>query len=154
MASRYSTLLQENPTQSKPVTPPSSQSAGEQNKEETHSPESTPQRPAKTQETVEPWKHTTTELRKHVPTEPINHGTVGLAKRFDLNRTPHVKYTLTFTESELEALDDAKILLRRRYDVRVSKTDIVRIGIHELLQDLEENGEESRVVRMLKRKRL
>jgi hypothetical protein len=69
---------------------------------------------------------------------------------FDLNQTPDCKYTLAFTEAELEALDDLKVNLRKIHGLKAPKIDIIRLALHHLLADYQAQGETSIVVAGMK----
>jgi hypothetical protein len=68
---------------------------------------------------------------------------------FDLNVKPYRKDSYLFTNEEFEALEDLKIELRRSYDVKVSKNDLARCAIGQLLADFRRNPGRSAVVREL-----
>src|SRR5260221_9588456 len=73
-------------------------------------------------------------------------------ERFVLDGTlpADIKHSFTFTQDELEAIEDLKIELRRQYDIKTTKTEIVRCGIWELLEDYRRHGEKSSVFQQLK----
>lgn len=106
----------------------------------------------------------TTGMTSTTPKEARNHGTVEPRKlsatsdstesaagfRFDATARADQKYTLAFTDQELEALEDVKIELRRRYDVRTTKTELVRCGLWDLIEDYGHHGEQSRLLQRLR----
>jgi hypothetical protein len=49
-------------------------------------------------------------------------------------------------------LEDAKIAITRRYDLAVTKNDLVRCAVHLLLEDFERHGEASTVLARLRRR--
>ena len=57
------------------------------------------------------------------------------AQRFDLKEEPLYKASYLFTQDELEALEDLKLELRREYDTKVTKNDLIRSALHLLLED-------------------
>jgi hypothetical protein len=73
-----------------------------------------------------------------------------LPARFDSSARADQKYTLAFTDEELEALEDLKLELRRRYDMKTTKTDLVRCGLWDLIEDFRRHGEQSRVLKRLR----
>ena len=60
------------------------------------------------------------------------------------------KITVYVSESELLALEQARLTLRARHSMAVDRGRIVREAIAAALEDLETNGGESDVVRRLK----
>ncbi len=106
-----------------------------------------------------PRKHGSTETGKPPPTSPHHHehhGTpaetgVALARlRFDPAAKADQKYTLAFSTEELEAIEDVKLELRRRFDVKTTKVELVRCGLWDLLEDYRHHGDRSRVFLRLK----
>ena len=73
---------------------------------------------------------------------------------FDLNATPFRKDTFLFTPQEFEALEDLKLELRRRFDLKATKNDLARCALQHLLEDYRRHGETSLVVRRLRSKRI
>jgi hypothetical protein len=69
---------------------------------------------------------------------------------FDPFARAEQKYTLQFTEPELEAIEDIKLDLRRRLGMKISKIDLVRCGLGELIEDYQQHGDESRLVQRLR----
>jgi hypothetical protein len=61
--------------------------------------------------------------------------TIDSKPRFDLNETPLYKASFLFTQEELEALEDLKFELRRAYDNKVTKNDLIRSALHSLLEN-------------------
>jgi hypothetical protein len=57
------------------------------------------------------------------------------SKVFDLNITLYRKDSFLFTTKEFEALEDLKLELRRKFDLKVTKNDLARSGIHYLVED-------------------
>jgi len=55
--------------------------------------------------------------------------------RLDLNETPHKDFTLRLTDAEYEALDDLEREIRRRFGITTSKNNLIRCGIHFLVED-------------------
>jgi hypothetical protein len=124
-------------------------------------PPAKPSTPAHQQgQTVEPRKPGSTFPHKYVSTEPHNHGSVEPRKqgttvpgsRFDIRDEAGERYTLAFTLEELEALEDLKRELRRRFGVKTQKYNIIRHALHELIEDFERNGEQSILIRRIRAK--
>lgn len=72
---------------------------------------------------------------------------------FDLNIKPYRKDSYLFTNEEFEALEDLKIELRRKYDLKATKNDLARCAIGHLLADFQQNRDRSFVVRQLRAKK-
>jgi hypothetical protein len=71
---------------------------------------------------------------------------------FDLQRTPLWKTTFVFTEEELEALEDLKLELRRRFALKATKNDLIRCALHALIEDHRRQGERSSTLKRLRSK--
>lgn len=100
----------------------------------------------------EPGNTGTREAGKPASRDTGQHAT-DPADRFDINRVPTEKETYLCTVEEVAALEDLKLELRRRYDLRVSKQDIERCGIQFLASDYQAHGEQSILVKRLKQKK-
>lgn len=117
-----------------------------------------PERPTVNQETrkpgtQEPGKQVNQETRKSgnpEPSKPVsqetrNPGTLSATptalpaedstRELDLSKTPLYKATFLFTQEELDALEDLKLTLRRKYDVKSSKNDLMRCALHGLVEN-------------------
>src|SRR4051812_49149764 len=73
-------------------------------------------------------------------------------RSFDLNKEAPIRRAFNFTEEELYAIEDIKIELSRKYDLQVTLYDVVRIGVHEIVEDYQVNGDNSLVVKRAKSK--
>jgi len=73
--------------------------------------------------------------------------------RLDLATRPDRQSTYAFTAQELDGLEDLKIVLRRKYDLSITKNDLIRCAIHMLLADCQKGGEKSMTVARLRAKR-
>jgi hypothetical protein len=71
---------------------------------------------------------------------------------FDLGELALYKGTFVFTQEELDALDDLKLELHRELDAKITKYDLVRCGLHMLLEDYAANGGRSYVSRKMRKK--
>lgn len=60
------------------------------------------------------------------------------------------KITVYFSEEELLALEDANLELRRRHGIRIDRGRLVRTAIALAVAEMEELGEESRLVQALR----
>jgi hypothetical protein len=104
-----------------------------------------------------PIKEASKVARKQATLEPRILGTLEIAEEerpmFDITAVAYHSNTFAFTDEELEALEDVKTELRRRQDLRVSKYDLIRCGLHCLLEDYRRNGETSFAVRRLSKRR-
>ena len=72
---------------------------------------------------------------------------------FDVNAKPYRKDSYLFTDEEFEAIEDLKIELRRKYDVKAIKNDIARCAIGFLISDFQRNRDKSYIVRHLRGKK-
>jgi hypothetical protein len=106
-------------------------------------------------EPVEPTvkKHLSVETGNRVNTEPRISSTppsTPSAFHFTPGTKADQKYTLAFTEEELEIIEDIKLDLRRRFGIKTSKVELVRCGLGELIEDFQKHGDQSRLVSRLK----
>ena len=86
------------------------------------------------------------------PTAPPT-TTDGEVSSFDIETRADRQANFVFAEDELDALDDLKRDAKRKFDLRTTKQDLVRYAVIDLLTDYETNGEQSRVIAWLKRRR-
>ena len=114
-------------------------------------------KPQGTEPTKEPSNLGNLQARNQATLEPSNLGNLEKAateaKGFDLNTTPYKNDTFVFTTEELEAIEDIKTELRRRLDLRATKNDIVRCGIHSIVEDYRLRGADSLIVHRIRNKR-
>jgi hypothetical protein len=75
-----------------------------------------------------------------------------VSSRFDLDEPALYKATFTFTQPELEALEDLKLELQRGLDSKITKYDLMRSALHMLVEDHGANGERSYISRKLRRR--
>lgn len=73
-----------------------------------------------------------------------------VSARFDLHEEALYKATFTFTGPELEALEDLKLELSRQLDSKVTKYDLMRTGLHMMVEDYGANGDRSYVSRKVR----
>jgi hypothetical protein len=125
-----------------------------------------PPAPAPVAAAEEPSPLPTKESRKVDTSKPRNLGTkvsknLGQAQPqspampdgpYDFDDRPGRQANFIFTEDELDGLDDLKRDVKRRFDLRTTKQDLVRYAVVELLNDFAVNGEGSRVIQWLKRR--
>jgi hypothetical protein len=97
-------------------------------------------------ETQEVGKEGKREVGKEVGKE----GSREVGKLFDINANPYRKDSFLFTDEEFEALEDLKLELRRKYDLKATKNDITRSAMQNIFEDYELHKENSIVVRILK----
>jgi hypothetical protein len=97
-------------------------------------------------ETQEVGKEGSREVGKEVGKE----GSREVGKLFDINAIPYRKDSFLFTDEEFEALEDLKLELRRKYDLKATKNDIARSAMQNIFEDYELHKENSIVVRILK----
>jgi hypothetical protein len=73
---------------------------------------------------------------------------------FDLTEPAYRNDTFVFTDAELEALEDMKLELRRKYDIaRATKQNLIRCALHMLLEDFQREKETCFAVKRLRSKR-
>lgn len=72
---------------------------------------------------------------------------------FDINEKPYRKDSFLFTTEEFEALEDLKLELRRKFDLRATKNDLARCALHNLVEHYRRHKEGSFVVQRLKNKK-
>jgi hypothetical protein len=72
---------------------------------------------------------------------------------FDLNDRPYRKDSYLFTNEEFEAMEDLKIELRRKFDLKATKNDLARCAIGFLVEDFRKSRDRSIVVRRLQTKK-
>jgi hypothetical protein len=77
-------------------------------------------------------------------------GSREVGKLFDINENPHRKDSFLFTDKEFEALEDLKLELKRKFDLKATKNVIARCALQHIFEDYEQNKENSIVVRILK----
>jgi hypothetical protein len=69
--------------------------------------------------------------------------------RFDIGAEPYTQATFKFTDDELYALDDLKRDLNRQRELKTTKQNLVRFAVHRLVEEYEQNGDESWLVKQL-----
>ncbi len=60
------------------------------------------------------------------------------------------KITVYFSEDELNALEDANLLLRRSHGIRVDRGRLVRTAVSLALRELQRAGDDAEIVRELR----
>ena len=96
--------------------------------ESTQSPDPQPERPATA-------KSPTTSSDRHRPSPTKPGADAPKRSQFDLADEALYKATFTFSQPELEALEDLKLQFRRDHDTKVTKNDLIRAALHLLLED-------------------
>lgn len=89
------------------------------------------------------------------PSEPKAKSAVtlgSLTHPLDLADEALFRNTYAFTEKELEALEDLHREYRRELDVKVTRNDLIRCGLHLLVEDYH-RGEQSHARRKLRQRR-
>jgi hypothetical protein len=102
------------------------------------------------QATLEPSKVGTLEPRKQGPLESHGAAVAETQVLFDLTEQPYRNDTFTFTDRELDAVEDLKIDLRRQHGIRATKNNLVRCAVHLLVEDYQRNKGESVAARRLR----
>ena len=113
-------------------------------------------RQPKDQGTLEPRNQGSKVARKEGSKEPSRQPSLDTGNQeaplFDINESPYRNNTFAFTTAELEAVEDLKIALQRKLDLRATKYDIIRCGVHMLIEDYRRNGKASFIVTRIGRK--
>lgn len=109
------------------------------------------QQPSKTRPQV--FQEVGKEAKKETGKEASQPGKSEGSRGFDLNIRPYRKDSFLFTTEEFEALEDLKLELRRKFDLKVTKNDLARSGLHYLVEDYKRHGEASIAVRRLRAKK-
>jgi hypothetical protein len=71
---------------------------------------------------------------------------------FDITTPAYQNNTYVFTQEELWALADTLAELERRYDLKVTRYNLVRLALHGLIEDYRRRGDTSFVVRRLRKR--
>lgn len=123
--------------------------------------------PAKTQETRKPVSQETrkpgnrpaSQLASQPVGQPANQETdqhessaAPTPTRFDLNSIPLWKGTYLFTEDELDAMEDVKLELRRKFGLKTTKNELARCALQHLIEDYRSHGETSVLLKRLRNK--
>ncbi len=99
------------------------------------------------------------ETRKHGNTQTRLHVAAALPgprarpKQANIERPDGpelLKYSVYFTQADLDELEDLKIALRRKNGLACTKYNIVRQALLDLLDDYKAQGDDSRLVRRLR----
>lgn len=69
--------------------------------------------------------------------------------RDQLDEEHNLHYSYRFTREEIEALRDAVYELEARRGFRVTRNDIVRLGLEWIIDDYKTHGKESLLVRVI-----
>jgi hypothetical protein len=83
---------------------------------------------------------------------PLTEPATKTVSRFDINEKPWRKDSFLFTDSEFDRLEDFKLELRRRFDLKATKNDIARAAFQQLYEDYTRDPAKSAVVRHLRSK--
>lgn len=123
----------EEPTPSPPATEPAIETPAV-------SASTTPEKPRASE------RHDVTTERRHdvrpLPSSP----------RLDINQPTTSHDTLRLSSDETRAMEELKSALKWEHDVTVSKNDICRAAIHELIEEYRAKGSSSAAVKRLKKK--
>src|SRR5215211_7458919 len=86
---------------------------------------------------------------KQVPAEPGRPTPLPSPPRFDIGTEPYSQATFKFTDDELYALDDLKRDLNRQRELKITKQNLVRYAVHRLVEEYDQNGDDSWLVQQL-----
>ena len=99
--------------------------------------------------------HSTNPESAHAPIPPTQNAPI--TKRahapFDLAKRPTEKRGYRFATDEIWAIEDVKTELNREMDLGISQEDIVRSGVHFVIDDYRKNKQNSILVKMVTKKR-
>ena len=84
---------------------------------------------------------------------PLTEPATRTVSRFDISEKPWRKDSFLFTDAEFDRLEDFKLELRRRFDVKVTKNDIARAAFQCLYEDYTHDPRRSAIVRHLRSKK-
>ena len=84
---------------------------------------------------------------------PLTEPSTKSVARFALAEKPWRKDSFLFTDSEFDRLEDLKLELRRRFDLKVTKNDIARVAFHGLFEEYARDPARSAIVRHLRSKK-
>jgi hypothetical protein len=126
------------------TTPPPAPPKERQKSQETRNPGT---QEAGTPGNQEPRKMGSWETTHVLPTQPTHQG-------FDLRQPATEKQTFTFSLDEVAALDELKLELRRKFDLKTTKYELARLAIHTLVSGYKEQGTASLLIRSLREKQI
>jgi len=86
---------------------------------------------------------------KQVSGEPSTPTPLPFPPRFDIGAEPYSQATFKFTDDELYALDDLKRDLNRQRELKTTKQNLVRLAVHRLVEEYDQNGDDSWLVQQL-----
>lgn len=109
--------------------------------------EVTPEKPQDQRGSLEARKRGNVETRSSLL---LTSATSGISFHLVPEAKADQKYTLAFTDAEMEAMEDVKLELRRRFGIKTTKVELVRCGLGELIEDYLKHGDQSRIVTRLK----
>ena len=72
--------------------------------------------------------------------------------RFQIEDDPYTQATFKFTDDELDALEDLKRDLKRQRDLKTTKQNLIRYALHRLIEEYNQDGEGSWLVKRLRSK--
>lgn len=84
---------------------------------------------------------------------PLTEPATRTVSRFDITEKPWRKDSFLFTDAEFDRLEDFKLELRRRFDVKVTKNDIARAAFQCLYEDYTHDPKGCTIVRHLRSKK-
>ena len=84
---------------------------------------------------------------------PLTEPATKSVARFDITEKPWRKDSFLFTDSEFDRLEDLKLELRRRFDLKATKNDIARVAFHGLFEEYSREPNKSSIVRYLRSKK-
>jgi hypothetical protein len=106
---------------------------------------------APAQASVDTRKHANKQTRLHVmPGSPQPQRSTTKVSTEHPEGLELLKYSVYFTQADLDDIEDLKIALRRKNGITCTKYNIVRQAFLDLLEDYNTHGDDSRLVRRLR----
>jgi hypothetical protein len=103
---------------------------------------SEPAKEARKQGTLEPRSDRATNAKAAAGTEP--------SAIFDITIPAYQNNTYAFTAEELWAIEDTKQALERTHNLKVTKYNLIRLGVHLLIEDFRRKHGDSFAVKRLR----
>ncbi len=72
---------------------------------------------------------------------------------FNINDNPTIKETFLITDGEYDSMEAMKLQIRRLFDMKASKQDIIRCAVQHVLEEFQKHPEASIIVSRLKQKK-
>jgi hypothetical protein len=87
-----------------------------------------------------------------VTTQPVDIKLGSLNRSFDVAERALYQANYRFTKEENEAMDDLKLELSRDLGSSITKNDVLRLGLHFMIEDYVTAGDQSYLIKKLRKK--